>query len=203
MSRSLTSISAAYLNEHLLKVTRHNGTWTTSLRRHSSPWQVWIIWTLIRQRNLSPPTLINGSQSTSSGPAVGTTAAAVTLQWTIQTCAAFLLRLHCDFWSKPSSALEATCFGLRNPTTSTFVHPSHSSATSFLPHSKCSDEVSCLLIYSMQTFWYQTPAARLAAPALVSGFLSLPQPPSHTVPNCWKCKRVCLWPDVRSYIWKG
>lgn len=91
------------------------------------------------------------------------------------------------FWCKPSFALEGTCFGLCNLTSPTFIHPSHSSTTSFLPHSKCSDEVSCLLIYSMCTFdiWrlqntqqLQQQLQHVLAP--VSSFLSVLQPLSHT-----------------------
>lgn len=60
----------------------------------------------------------------------------------------YSLLLHCILM-RPCRVLVRTCFGLSRPTSPTFIHPSHSSTTSFLPHSKCSN---VLLVYSMHTF---------------------------------------------------
>lgn len=48
--------------------------------------------------------------------------------------------------------LLCVCVGQSYPTSPTFIYPSHSSTKSFHPHSKCSDELSCLLVCSVYTF---------------------------------------------------
>lgn len=60
----------------------------------------------------------------------------------------YSLLLHCILM-RPCRVLVRTCFGLSLPTSPTFIQPSHSSTTSFRPHSKCSN---VLLVYSMHTF---------------------------------------------------
>lgn len=116
------------------------------------------------------------------------------------------------FWCKPSFALEGTCFGLCNLTSPTFIHPSHSSTTSFLPHSKCSDEVSCLLIYSMCTFdiWrlqntqqLQQQIQHVLAP--VSSFLSVLQPLSHTAETAemQTCLHGARYPETHMQMGHG
>lgn len=129
--------------------------------------RLWIMWTLIRRRNLSLPTLdLDQWQPINIfSPAVfQSRPAAINDHCCYHTSvgpdwAPFqLLQLATFFFFFISIAIFDTerplrrrrrVFGLCNPTTSTFMHPSHSSTTSFLPHSKCSDEVSCLLIYSV------------------------------------------------------
>lgn len=57
------------------------------------------------------------------------------------------------FWCQLSCyVLVRTWSGSSIPLSPTFIHPSQSSTKSCLPHNKCSDDVSCLPVYSMYTF---------------------------------------------------
>lgn len=111
-------------------MSRRNETWPTSPRKHSSPRHILNNvntdkatqslaansrpWSMAADKHLPV------QQCYSLAPPRSMTAAAITLRWDPTAgrpnfCGFPLLRLHCDFWDKLSSASEATCFWPAQP----------------------------------------------------------------------------------------